>query len=58
MGLAFALAAVMLFIVSAYALWSERGSGAENAFFVVVLAVLCSIGGLIVAAASGGATLS
>jgi hypothetical protein len=54
MGLAFGLAAVMLFIVSAYVLWSERGSGAENVFFVVVLAVLCSIGGLIVAAASGG----
>lgn len=58
MGLAFALAAVMLFIVTAYVLWSERGSGAENVFFVIVLAVLCSVGGLVVAAASGGASLS
>ncbi|MDQ1245947.1 MAG: hypothetical protein QG597_314 [Actinomycetota bacterium] len=55
MGIAFGLAAVMLFIVTVYALWSERGSGGEVAFFVVTLAVLCSIGGLIVAAASGGA---
>lgn len=55
MALAFALAAVVLFIVTAYALWSERGSGAQVIFFVVVLAVLCSIGGLIVAVASGEA---
>jgi hypothetical protein len=54
MALAFALAAVVLFIVCAYALWSERGTGAEIASFVIILAVLCSIGGLIVAAASGG----
>jgi hypothetical protein len=56
MGVAFGYAAVLLFIVTAFALWSERGkSGGENVFFVVVLGVLCSIGGVIVAAASGGA---
>lgn len=56
MSLAFGSAAIMLFIVAVVALWGERGkSGGENAFFVVVIGVLCAIGGLIVAAASGGA---
>jgi hypothetical protein len=55
MLLAFALAAGILFLVTAYVLWSERGTGGEIAFFVVVIGVLSSIGGLIVAAASGGA---
>ncbi|MCB0916055.1 MAG: hypothetical protein H6525_06155 [Actinobacteria bacterium] len=46
------LVSVLLFVVAATALWAERGkTGGENVFFVVVVAVLSAIGGLVVNAA-------
>lgn len=53
--MAFAAPALVLFIVTAFVVWSERGKGAQVLFSFIALAILCSIGGLVVAATSGGA---
>lgn len=56
MSVAFPIAMLLLFVVCAFVLWSEKGKTAgEVAFFVVVLGVLSAIGGLVIELASGGA---
>lgn len=43
--------AVLLFLVAVFVLWPERGdNGGQNAAFVVIVAVLSTIGGLVLGA--------